>query len=370
MAQKATFGGESAVLEHNVLFTGGVPADSVEHVFRTLASAVGSRALAYPDGEINERRYWIGALKDTVWSRCEGLEARPSELPDELQQSLFPSFRFKPGVTELHLEGLLPYSRAAIESYGIFKRLRAEGVIRPDVRFQIAIPAALDAIALYFPAVERWPALFDAWTRAVQDELRRVLEVIPAGDLVLQIDYCLEVALIDGALGEHAHWVTPELAGDAAFARYTSREYLAPHVQDVPDEVMVGYHICLGTLGGWPRVPLDDIGLPVDLAGAMAASTGRRVDFFHLPVMQDADDRFFAPLERLDVGEAAVYLGVECNDGLEAMRKRIDGARNHLERFGVAHYCGYAFNKEILPQLLSDLRAGADEQAAATGAPQ
>ena len=61
------------------------------------------------------------------------------------------------------------------------------------------------------------------------------------------------------------------------------------------------------------------------------------------------------------------YLGVECNDGLEAIERRIVHARNFLDRFGVSHYGGYAFNTEILPQLLTDLRDGADQQAAAMG---
>jgi hypothetical protein len=367
MAQKVKASSGSAVLEHNVMFTGGVPGDCVEDVFRTLASAVGSRALAYPDGEINERRYWIGALKNTVWSRCEGLEMLPSEMPQAQEQEMFPSVRFKERVSEVHLEGLLPYARDAIESYEIFQRLRADGVVDPNVRFQIAIPAALDAIALYFSDIEHWPALIRAWTSAMQDELRRVVEAIPAEDLVLQIDYCLEVALITGALAEHVHWVTPEMT-DEAFARYTSPEYLAPHLKGLPEDVMAGYHICLGTFPKWPRAPIDDIGLPVDLANAMSANSDRQVDFFHLPVMPDADERFFAPLERLGVGDASVYLGVECNDGLEAMQSRMSSARKFLDRFGVAHYCGYAFNLEILPQLLSDLREGADEQAVAMGA--
>ena len=355
-----------AALEHSVFFTGGVPAASVEDVFRLLSSSVGRRALAYPDGEINERQYWIGALKDTVWSRCEGMEMIPSDLPWDSERNMFPSFRLKDGVTEVRLGGLLPYSSAAIESYEIFERLRVEGVVDPGVRFQMAIPAAIDAIALYFPDVEHWPMLIRAWTCAVQDELRRMLEVIPAADLVFQLDYCVEVSLITGAIAEHVDWVTPEMTADA-FARYTSQEYLAAHLGGLPEDVIAGYHICLGTYPAFPNAPIDDIGLPVDLANAMAANSGRRVDFVHLPVMPDAGESFFAPLDRLDVGDAAIYLGVECNDGLEAMRQRMSDARKFLDRFGVSHYCGYAFNTDTLPQLMSDLREGADEQAAAMG---
>jgi hypothetical protein len=73
-------------------------------------------------------------------------------------------------------------------------------------------------------------------------------------------------------------------------------------------------------------------------------------------------------VKKLSSASASIYLGVECNDGLEAMERRMGNDRKFPDRFGVSHYCGYAFNTEILPQLLSDLRKGADEHAAAMGA--
>nr|WP_265975423.1 hypothetical protein [Brucella intermedia] len=51
----------------NVMFSGGIPADSVEGVFDLLASTVGERVDFWPDGEINpERRGWIGAINNMV----------------------------------------------------------------------------------------------------------------------------------------------------------------------------------------------------------------------------------------------------------------------------------------------------------------
>jgi hypothetical protein len=87
------------------------------------------------------------------------------------------------------------------------------------------------------------------------------------------------------------------------------------------------------------------------------------VDYFHMPVMRESDQRYFEPLRDLDTGDAALYLGLECNDGPEAMQRRIDAARNVRSDFGVAHYCGYTLQADILPQVLSDLAAGADYHA-------
>jgi hypothetical protein len=351
-----------SVREHDVLFTGGVPGDSVEDVFRVLAGSVGGRALAYPDGEIGERRAWILTLNTTTWPNVDGLEEIPVPLPEDHPARIFKTFTIKQDVDKLDLKGLLPYARGAIESYGVFTRLREEGIIDPGVRFQMAIPAAHDAVTVYFPHIEDWPRAFEAWTEAVQDEYRRMLEVIPADDLVIQIDYCTELVHMAHAFDKLCDWV-PDAPSDETLATYTTERYVAPHVATLPEETVLGYHICAGTFPTQPVAELKDLSLPVAIANALAVRSDRRVDYFHLPVMRESDESYFAPLEGLAVGDAAVYLGLECNDGLDAMQRRITDARRVLPDFGVAHYCGYVWNQDILPELLADLAAGADHNA-------
>lgn len=348
-------------MEHDVVFTGGVPAQSVEDVFRVLAGAVGGRALAYPDGEIDERWAWVVTL-NAVWPHVEGLDEIPSPLPEDHPARIFRTCKLRQGVNRLELKGLLPYARGAIESYGVFARLRDEGVIDPGVRFQMSVPAAHDAVAVFFPNVEDWPVAFDAWTEALQDEYRRVLEVIPAGELVVQIDYCTELVQMAHGFDKLCDWV-PDSPSQETFARYAAAGYLAPHVETLPEEVLLGYHICAGTFPTQPTVELADLSLPVEIANALVAESGRRVDYFHMPAMRERDERYFDALDRLAIGDAGLYLGLECNDGLDAMKRRIDQAKRIRAEFGVAHYCGYVWNEEILPRLLSDLAAGADHNA-------
>lgn len=345
--------------EHDLLFTGGFPGESVEEVFRAMSGAVGARALAYPDGENGDRSMWIINLNSTTWPHVDGLEEVSSQLPENHPFRPIRNFRIREGVKELRLEGVLPYSRAAIEGYAVFTRLRDEGVIDSSVRFQMAFPAAHDAVAIYFPDRGDWDMAFRAWTTALQDEYRRMLEVIPEEDLVIQIDYCTELSQIKGLPPDLSYWLA-DMTPEQAFAAYTAESYIAPHVAALPEGVRVGWHICLGTYPTQPVVQVPDIGLAVDLANAVAVNSGRRVDYFHLPVVREADEKYFAPLARLDVGSADVYLGVECNDGRDAMNRRISNAQQFLHAFGVAHYCGYAFNADVLPQLLTDLVAGAD----------
>ena len=147
------------------------------------------------------------------------------------------------------------------------------------------------------------------------------------------------------------------------FQRFTSPEYLNPLGAGLPDETLLGFHICAGTFPAYPVAHLPDIALPVAAANAIVENAGRRVDFLHLPVLASSDDAYFAPLADLAPGSAKVFLGLECNDGSEAMQKRIVAASVHLRDFGVAHYCGYLWNREILPQLLADLNTGADRLA-------
>ena len=349
-----------AVSSRDVLFTGGVPNPTAEENFRILANAVGARAPAYPDGEVGDRRYWISALGRVVWSKVEGLEEIPNPLPEgHPAAGALKSYRLKTGVSRLNLDGLLPYARDAIASYAVFQRLRGEGVIAPGVRFQMSVPAAHDAVAIYFPHPADWPTVMSAWSQHLRAEFRRMLEVIPANDLLIQIDYCTELVHMAGYIHKFANWA-PDEPPEKTFTTYTDAHYLSAHVGQLPQDVLLGYHICAGTWPEQPNAELKDLALPVRVANALAANSGRRVDYFHLPVMRESGSQYFKPLADLNVGDAAIYLGLECNDGHEAMQRRIDAAKQTMSGFGVAHYCGYTLQADILPQVLADLATGAN----------
>lgn len=348
-------------MRKNVMFSGGIPAADTAAVFTLLAQTAGDRALSWPDGETNlERSGWIGAINRHVLAKApcfEQVAPDPGQPQDERSQALA-SLRIRDGAT-VDLRGRLPYARDAIASYATFTRMKAEGTIPPDTRFQVAIPGAHDVISISFTDPAEWPVLFAAWQQAVAQEWQAILEVIPAEELCAQIDYCTEMIHIGGAWAQLLDWV-PDLPAEDLFAQYTSPEYIRSHLAGLPDQVRVGFHICCGTWPTYPVQPLEDITLPVRLANAIQQASGGRVDYVHLPAMQDSGAQYFAPLADLDTGEATVYLGLECNDGLEAMTRRIAAAQRYLPEFGVAHYCGYSWNREVMPELLATLAEGAD----------
>lgn len=345
---------------HNVMFTGSIPADSVDDVFDLLANSVGARAASWPDGEINpERRGWIQAINNMVFAVTPCFEEiEHSSGSSDDPTGIFKALRIRDGAI-VDLRGRLPYARDAITSYRVFKRKQAEGKVPAGTRFQCSIPGAHDVISVSFPDVATWPVLFSAWQEAVQEEYRRMLEVIPAEELCIQIDYCTEMVHIGGTAAKLFAWV-PDRPKDELLPLYTSPDYVGGHIKGLPDTVRIGFHICCGTMPAYPVQKLDDIGLPVELANAIQAASAGRIDYFHLPAMVESDEAYFAPLARLDVSKAEIYLGLECNDGPEGMERRIKAAHASCGEFGVAHYCGYFWNKAVMPELLQTLAEGSD----------
>jgi hypothetical protein len=114
-------------------------------------------------------------------------------------------------------------------------------------------------------------------------------------------------------------------------------ERLSPYI---PKEVKLGYHLCYGTLGGWPMVKTaKDLSTPVAWANAAVARSGRHVDFVHIPVLDRTDDPYYAPLKDLKVGDARVYLGL-VHGPRAAISDRIRTAKKFIKDFGIGAYCG------------------------------
>jgi hypothetical protein len=132
--------------------------------------------------------------------------------------------------------------------------------------------------------------------------------------------------------------------------------------RDLPDELLLGYHFCYGTLGGWPMVDMRDLALCVRLANEAVSRSGHRVDFVHMPVTPDCDAAYFKPLLDLTIDATRVYLGlIHHTDGIEGFRERTEQARAYLPEFGVASVCGYGrLDAADIPGVLELHRACAE----------
>ena len=116
---------------------------SVEDVLRHCASALGEYVTMLPDGEVGDRNQSITYIARHAYhgnpalrtvSRHTYEDWKPRGYNDQWR------FAVQDGVEEIHFDAI-GYADEAKASYGVFRRLREEGVIRHGVRFWSPIPA-------------------------------------------------------------------------------------------------------------------------------------------------------------------------------------------------------------------------------------
>jgi hypothetical protein len=105
---------------------------------------------------------------------------------------------------------------------------------------------------------------------------------------------------------------------------------------------MLGYHLCFGTLGGWPMHRPKSLSSCIALARVMLEASRRPVDYFHMPVLDGAHDSYFAPLKNFQAPDTKIYLGVihHMDDPAEFTRLVLAASRSVAD-FGIAAPCGF-----------------------------
>jgi hypothetical protein len=321
----------------DLLLVGSLPADSTEAAFRASAELFGDMVFALPDGEPGPRAAWVGYEREQLVRPHPDVETvavteSPTGIPRHAYET--PVFRIREGVTDLHWDSW-PRIDEALASYRQFAALRDEGVIPAHLRFQVCLPFPSSAMngfkadfAADYPVAER--GFEDLGAR----ELERLLGEIPAGDLAIQWDVCYEVLDLEGVIA----WTS-----DGAWERFTGP--VARLTPQIPEEVLVGYHLCYGTFPEWPMYEARDLGLLVRMANHAVANSGRTVDWVHMAgprYLRSEDESYFRPLTDLDAGDARVFLGIVLPiDGVAGLERRHCTASKFLSDFGVAMYCGF-----------------------------
>jgi len=329
-------------MKKELLLVGSVPFETPEEVFRTCSEEIGKYVPALPDGEFGDRTLWIIMLAYRVFHGHPEIEtikrppyANGAENWKPANRSEAWHFRVKKGVEEVRFGDpgwRLNYAEPAIHSYFVFKTLRKEGVIPADVRFQVSLPITNSAIDFFFQDPADYPRLKPGYTAALQAEVAKILEKIPASDLALQWDCCVELMDLEGDIP----WTPKENVLERHLAQIPE---LSAHL---PKEMMLGYHLCYGTLGGWPMATGQDLNHAVAFANGAVERSGRRVDFIHIPILPTTEERYFAPLRDLKVGDADIYLGTLHDRGdKEALTRRIAVALKYVPEFGLAAPCGF-----------------------------
>jgi hypothetical protein len=341
----------SLKVEGDVLLVGSLPFDTAEAAFRESAEGLGNLVPCLPDGEQGQRKFWVNYLPEFIYSEHpdlvgltryhEGVEAQPEKQenyrPGAAPENRF-TFAIREGVTDLVFD--LGYGRFAIESYAIFTRLRDEGVIPEEVKFQVAVPGTVSAVDWFFEDDDDRARARSAYRDAIIANVKEMLEVIPAEDLVFQVDLSSE--LCDIAIGDETYMpFFPYRTEEQKITEYLG--LLAELSDGIPGTVPLGYHWCYGTWGGWPMIDMTDLGLCVTLTNLSVANTSRSVEYVHMPVGETAAEEFYAPLADLDAGDTKVYLGMihHHEESDSEFRARVATAKRYLPNFGISAVCGY-----------------------------
>jgi hypothetical protein len=160
----------------------------------------------------------------------------------------------------------------AIESYATFTRLRVDGVIPEGLRFQIGLPFPSSALNAFKADFGRdYPKAARGFEELVARELARLTEAIPPADLAIQWDNAYETQDIEGVLA----WIS-----DGAWEHFAGP--VSRLTRLIPEEVLVGYHLCYGTFPEWPMYEAQDMSVLVRMANFAIAESGRPVDWLHL----------------------------------------------------------------------------------------
>jgi hypothetical protein len=320
-----------------LLLVGSLPADSTEGALRSAAGFVGDLVFALPDGETGRRGGWVTYEREYLARPNPGIVVlRETESPTGLPRHAYetPVFGIRPGVTEIHWD-TWPRINDAIEGYRVFARLREEGTVPPGLRFQVGLPFPSSALnAFKADHAADYPVAARAFEDLVAREIPRLTAAIPPGDLAIQWDMAYETQDIEGVLA----WTS-----EGAWERFAGPVTRLTRL--IPDDVLVGYHLCYGTFPEWPMYEARDMGVLVRMANFAVANSGRTVDWLHLAgprYLRSEDRSFFRPLIDLEPGDARVFLGIVLPiDGEPGLRRRVTTASRYIDDFGVAMYCGF-----------------------------
>lgn len=330
----------------DLLLVGSVPAASAEEALRAGAANFAGLVFALPDGETGPRSSWVGYERERLVRPNPAIKViaeteSPTGIPRHMYET--PIFRIRPGVSEVRWDSW-PRVDDAIASYQVFRALRADGVIPAGLRFQVGLPfpvSALNGLRDGFAA--DYPVAARGYADLVAREIQRLTTAIPPEDLAIQWDIAYETLDIEGVLS----WST-----DGAWERFAAAVDLLPRL--VPEEVLVGYHLCYGTFPEWPMYEARDMSVLVRMANYAVANSGRPTDWVHMAgprYLRSEDERFFRPLADLEAGDARIFLGIVLPlDGEPGLRRRQATAAKFLPDFGIALYCGFRVQPGSTPE--------------------
>ena len=294
----------------SVHLNGSVNLADSETVMREVATRIPVGLRRIPDGETGERIGWIGFQVAKFMAMPEFEVSGGQDLQLDGHEINLPRLRLASGIAAENIAWPdLGYAANYVLSYGVFDALRNKGVIQADARFQVQYPTPLAPIGSMFVAADAL-AVARSYETALFKDLDSAIRQLPHHDIAIQWDVALEITFLgaqelDGVATES---IVPEhrMLFDTLYALDLSRGDLvngvARCVQQVPEDVSVGLHLCYGDYGHRHAVQPRSLAVQVDFLNAIGSATSRILDWVAFTVPEDrSDDAFFAPLAKLEI---------------------------------------------------------------------
>lgn len=337
----------------DVHIVGSVALPTAEDVFRTIGATLGTRVKRLPDGETGDRRDWIQWQEHVVTAHpqltiaTDDSDRRPEPRVEQgahVTMRFTPSYRLADGVDpgDLAFDNL-GYADAALESYETFRRLKIQGDVPEDTRFQVSLPTPV-AFLEHFIARRSQADIEGPYEVRMLSEVMEIVDHVPHNELAIQWDVSKEMAIWEGL------W---SIYFEDSRAGIIDR--LVRLGDAVPETVELGYHLCYGDFNHSHWKEPEDTANLVAVANGISAVVSRDVQWIHLPVPRDrSDDAYFEALSDLKLKpETELFLGlVHHTDGVQGTQARIAAAEKFVTGFGISTECGMGRRP---PETISEL---------------
>jgi hypothetical protein len=194
----------------------------------------------------------------------------------------------------------LGYATAYGESFRVFHAMQEAGTIPAGVRFQMQYPTPLACVGGTFVA-EDMPTILESYATELFADLDGALASAPHDQIAVQWDVAVEFGLLEGSMSP---------AGAMPLEQVTPG--LVRCIDQVPDDVPVGMHLCYGDYGHQHFKQPESLAMQVRVVNAVVAGARRPVNWFSFTVPQSrADADYFAPLRDLKAGpETELYFAL------------------------------------------------------------
>ncbi len=330
----------------DILLVGSVALADAGAVMSAVSQHLGDAVRRIPDGETGPRSKFI------TWQAPVLAQSGMFDLlPLGPQSEWGPNGEFPPRILKLKPGAAGPavfpptgYAEAALQSHRIFARLKAEGRIGQETRFQVGLPTALGVIAVFMePDGQRIAE--PAYRRRLIEDIDRIAAGIPSRKLAVQFDVPEEIAV-----WENHNTVFVERPREQIVDK------LVELMARVPAGAELGLHLCYGDISHkhWKE---PDLGLMAAFTNAVVAKLRRPLDYVHMPIPRHwIEPTRFEKLRDFRLApETKIYLGlVHLTDGVEGARRRIAAAEHHRADFGIAASCGLGRrNPADIPRILA-----------------